>query len=57
MSSIYHLHVSLGPGNLPEGGLPRNSVDKIIDRPDVTSDVFRGRKASTLNKRVGCKGA
>ena len=34
-------------GNLPRGGLPRNSVDRIIDRPDMTSAVDRGRKALT----------
>ena len=32
---------------LPRGGLPRNSVDRITDRPDMTSAVDRGRKAST----------
>ena len=34
-------------GNLPRGGLPRNSVDRITDRPDITSAVDRGRKALT----------
>ena len=32
---------------LPRGGLPRNSVDRITDRADMTSAVDRGRKAST----------
>ena len=32
---------------LPLGGLPRNSVVRITDRPDMTSAVDHGRKAST----------
>ena len=28
---------ALSTGNLPQGGLPRNSVDRITDRPDMTS--------------------
>ena len=36
---------------LPLGGLPRNSVDRITDRPDMTSAADRGRKVSTqINK-------
>ena len=31
-------------GYLPRGGLPRNSVDRISDRPDMTSAVDRGCK-------------
>ena len=38
---------ALSTGYLPRGGLPRNSVDSITDRPDMTSVVDRGRKAST----------
>ena len=38
---------ALSTGYLPQGGLPRNSVDRITDRPDMTSAVDRGRKAST----------
>ena len=39
--------------NLPRGGLPRNSVYRITDRPDMTSAVDRGRKALTqLNSSV-----
>ena len=38
---------ALSTGNLPRGGLPRNSVDRITDRPDMTSAVDRGRKAPT----------
>ena len=35
---------ALSTGYLPRGGLPRNSVDRITDRPDMTSAVDRGRK-------------
>ena len=38
---------ALSTGNLPREGLPRNSVDRINDRPDMTSAVDRGRKALT----------
>ena len=38
---------ALSTGNLPRGGLPRNSVDRITDRPDMTSAVDRGCKALT----------
>ena len=41
---------ALSTGYLPQGGLPRNSVDRITDRPDMTSAVDRGRKASTQTK-------
>ena len=41
---------ALSTGYLPRGGLPRNSVDRITDRPDMTSAVDRGRKASTQTK-------
>ena len=44
---------ALSTGYLPRGGLPRNSVDRITDRPDMTSAVDRGRKASTqTNKKT-----
>ena len=33
------------------GGLPRNSVDRITDRPDMTSAVDRGHKASTQTNK------
>ena len=36
---------ALSTGNLPRGGLPRNSVDRITDRPDMTSAVDLGCKA------------
>ena len=38
---------ALSTGNLPRGGLHRNTVDMITDRPDTTSAVDRGRKALT----------
>ena len=38
---------ALSTGYLPQGGLPRNSVDRITDRPDLTSAVYCGRKALT----------
>ena len=38
---------ALCTGNLPKGGLHRNSVDRITDRPDMTTTIYRGRKAST----------
>ena len=37
---------ALSTGYLPRGGLPRNSVDRITDRPDMTPSVDHGRKAS-----------
>ena len=36
----------LSTGKLPLGGLPRNSVVRIADCPDMTSAVHRGRQAS-----------
>ena len=38
---------ALSTGNLLRGGLPRSSVDRITDRPDMTLAVDRGRKALT----------
>ena len=38
---------ALSTGYLPRGGLPRNSVDRITERSDMTSAVDRGRKAPT----------
>ena len=29
----------LKSGSLPRGGLPRNTVDRITDRPDITPTV------------------
>ena len=37
---------ALSTGYLPRGGLPRNSMDRITDRPDMTSAVDHGCKAS-----------
>ena len=42
---------ALSTGYLPLGGLPRNSVDSITNRPDMTSVVDRGRKASSQTKQ------
>ena len=43
---------ALSTGYLPRGSLSRNSVNRITDRPDMTSAVDSGRKASTqTNKR------
>ena len=39
-------------GYLSRGCLPRNSVDKITDRPDMTSAIDRGRKASTQTNKT-----
>ena len=42
---------ALSTGYLPRGDLPRNSVDRITDRPDMTSAVGRGHKASSQIKK------
>ena len=42
---------ALSTGNLPRGGLPRNSVDRITDRLDMTSAVHRGHKALTQQQQ------
>ena len=42
---------ALSTGYMPRGGLPRNSVDRITDRPDMTSVVDHGRKASTQTNK------
>ena len=42
---------ALSTGYLPRGGLPRNSVDRITDCPDMTSAVDRRRKASTQTNK------
>ena len=42
---------ALSTGYLPRGGLPRNSVDRITDRPDMTSAVDRGRKTLTQTNK------
>ena len=33
------------------GGLPRTSVVRITDRPDMTSAVYIGRKATQLTNK------
>ena len=38
---------TLSTGKPPLGGFPMNSVVRITDRSDMTSVVYRGRKAST----------
>ena len=38
---------ALSTSNLIRVGLPRNSVDRITDRPAMTSAVDHGRKALT----------
>ena len=42
---------ALSTGHMPQGGLPRNNVDRITDRPDMTSAVDGGRKTSTQTPR------
>ena len=44
---------ALSTGYRSRGGLPRNSVDRITDCPDMTSAVDRGRKASTQTNKHG----
>ena len=39
---------ALSTGYLLRGGLPRNSVDRLTDRPEMTSALYRRRKATTL---------
>ena len=51
---IQEEHLS-STGMLPLGGLPRNSFVKIFDRPDMSSAVYRGRKATQqTNKNHYC---
>ena len=49
--SINAKRCALSTGNLLRGGLPRNSVDRITDRSDMTSAVYRGSKASTQTNK------
>ena len=37
---------TLSTGKLPQGGLPRNSVVRITDSPDLTSAVYCGYKVT-----------
>ena len=34
--------------------LPRKSVVRLTDRPDMTFDVYRGRKTTTQQQEVRC---
>ena len=43
---------TLSTVKLPLGGLSRNSVVWITDRPDMTLAVYRGRKASTQTNKT-----
>ena len=43
---------ALSTGNLPRGGLPRNSVDRITDRPDMTSAIDLRCQALTQTKQT-----
>ena len=43
---------TLSTGKLLPGGLPRNSVVWINGRPDMTSAVYRGRKAQKQTKKT-----
>ena len=36
----------LSTGKLPLGGLPKNSVARITDRPEMNSAVYHGHKAT-----------
>ena len=44
-----------GPANRL-GGLspPRKSVVRLTDRPDLTLDVYRGRKTTTTQQHSAC---
>ena len=42
---------ALSTAYLSRGGFPRNSVDRITDRPDMTSAVDCGCKASTQTNK------
>ena len=41
----------LSSGKLPLGGLSRNNVVMITDRPDMTSAVYGGRKATNQTNK------
>ena len=34
--------------------LPRKSVVRLTDRPDMTLDVYRGRKTTNQQQQHGC---
>ena len=39
-------------GKLPLGSLPRNSVVRITERPDMTSAVYHGCKVTNQTKKI-----
>ena len=43
---------TLSTGKLPPIGLPRNSVVRITDRPDITSAVYLGLKATNQTNKL-----
>ena len=47
--SLMAKECTLTTSKMPPGGLPRNTMFRITDRPDMTSAVYRGRKA--LNQK------
>ena len=46
---------TLSTGKLPPGGLPRNSVVRLIDYPDMTSAVYSGCKTTDETKPFALK--
>ena len=44
---------TLSTGKLPLGGLPRNSVVRITDHPNMTSAVYCGCKAINQTNKKG----
>ena len=42
----------LSTDKLPLGGLPRNSVVRMTDSPDMTSAAYHGRKATSNKKNI-----
>ena len=49
--TLFHL-LTLSTGKLSLGGLPRNSVVRITDRPNLTSVVYRWLKAANQTKQL-----
>ena len=43
---------TLRTGKLPLGGLPRNSVVRITDHPDITSAVYHGLNQTYKKQQV-----
>ena len=42
----------LGIGKLPEGGLPKNSLVRMTDHPNMTSAVYSGHKAINQKNHI-----